>query len=192
MVWFSEASRFLSGKTAPARPRVNGPNAPTGAALTQAAGTTSFPSGAAFWYYVTSQNVIGESQGFTGTVSGTASAITTSAAGQTITVTITPSGSGNAPAFFNVYRSNPGGSLASARFIGRVANSGASTTAFTDLGNSLPGSVTGLLIQGDTMQLGELSSLFTAQTGRKQSQPSGGTFPVRSFGCIGTPQGRNS
>ena len=148
-----DASRFLSGKTQPARQRLNGPSSPT-IAVAQAAGSTNFASGQIYTYFVTAQNVIGESAA---SAVGSGNPITISAAGQQVTVTITPAGSGTTSQWFNVYRTNPGGSTASARFIGRVANSGSATTVFTDLGNKLPGFVTGFLIQGDTMEMGELA-----------------------------------
>jgi hypothetical protein len=55
-----------------------------------------------------------------------------------------------------VYRSNAGGTVQSARFIGRVI-AGATTTTFTDLGNKRPGFVTGVLVQADTMEQKELA-----------------------------------
>ena len=56
--------------------------------------------------------------------------------------------------YFNVYRSDAGGTTT--KWIGRVKTAGA-TTNFTDLGAKLPGFVTGYLIQGDTMEVRELS-----------------------------------
>jgi hypothetical protein len=144
-----EASRFLSGKTAPIRARATGPAAPT-ISLGQSGGSTAFANGAVFNYFVTTENEIGES------VKSGASSITISAAGNQVAVTITPPGSGTAR-FFNVYRSAAGGSAASAKFIGRVINSGAATTVFTDLGNKIPGFVTGFLVQDDTMEIRELA-----------------------------------
>src|SRR5271165_5673669 len=58
----------------------------------------------------------------------------------------------------SVYRSNPGGSANSARFIGNIACNGGSAVNFIDLGNKLPGFVTGFLVQGDTMEMAELAS----------------------------------
>lgn len=144
-----EVSQFLRGKYIPARARANGPSAPT-FTLGQAAGATAFTATQVYTYYVTSGNEIGESP------AATAAAITVATTGNYITVTITPPGTGTAR-YFNVYRSAAGGSAASAKFIGRVANSGATTTVFTDLGNRLPGSVTGFLIQGDTAEMHELA-----------------------------------
>jgi hypothetical protein len=61
------------------------------------------------------------------------------------------------PKAFNVYRSNAGGTEASARFIGRVIAASSGNTTFLDLGNKKPGFVTGLLIQSDTMTMKELA-----------------------------------
>lgn len=142
-----EASRFLSGKTRPASARSNGPAAPT-ISLGTGAGSTSLPAGT-YTYYVTSVNELGESP-------KSAAASQAASAGDQITVTITPPGSGTVR-YFNVYRSAAGGSAASARFIGRVALGAGATTAFLDLNNKRPGFVTGFLVQGDTMAMKELS-----------------------------------
>lgn len=147
-----EASRFLSGKTSPARPRSNGPSAPANlavASVTVAGTTTPFALGERYTYFVTTGNEIGESPR-TGTV-----AVTVAAAGDVLRLTITHPVSGVAR-FFNMYRTEPGGSKA--RYIGRVAiNAGAGTTVIDDLGNKVPGFVTGFLLQGDTMDVAELS-----------------------------------
>jgi hypothetical protein len=140
-----EASRFLSGKTAPAAPRSVGPAAPS-IALAVSGTTAALPAGT-YIYVATSVNELGESP-------ASASASQAVTAGQQVDVTITPSGSVR---FMNVYRTNAGGALASAKFIGRAANSGSATTVFNDLGNKKPGFVTGFLIQGDTMAVKELS-----------------------------------
>ena len=142
-----EASRFLSGKTRPASARSNGPAAPS-ISLGTAGGSTSLAAGT-YTYYVTSVNELGESP-----KSNVASQA--ASAGDQITVTITPPGSG-VVRYFNVYRSAAGGSAASARFIGRVALGAGATTAFLDLNNKRPGFVTGFLVQGDTMAMKELS-----------------------------------
>lgn len=144
-----EASRFLSGKFKPQRARSTSPGAPT-IALAQAASSTTFTSGQAYVYYVTSVNELGESP------ASASSTATIAANGNLVNVTITPPGSGTVR-YFNVYRSGAGGSTSTARFIGRVANSGAATTVFKDLGNKLPGFVTGFLVQGDTMEIKELA-----------------------------------
>lgn len=143
-----ESSRFLSGKTRPASPRTNGPAAPTSVVASNSSSTTSLPAGT-YVYYVTSVNELGESPKTlaTGTL--------TYAAGDQVSLAITPPGSGTVR-YFNVYRSAAGGSASSARFIGRVALGGSPTT-FVDLNNKRPGFVTGFLVQGDTMGMKELS-----------------------------------
>jgi hypothetical protein len=141
-----EASRFLAGKTAPAAPRANAPAAPTHS-LGAAGGSSALTAGT-YHYKVTSVNEMGES-----TSSATSSQA--AAAGDQITVTITPADTTKVR-YFNVYRGLVGSS-SSLKFIGRVANSGAATTNFIDLGNRKPGFVTGFLVQGDTMGVKELS-----------------------------------
>lgn len=144
-----EASRFLAGKTAPAESRDGSPLAPSIATAT-AASTTSLTAGT-YIYYVTAVNERGES-------GKSATGSQAVAAGELVNVTITPNASGLTARYFNVYRTLAGGSAASAKFIGRVANSGAATTIFVDLGNKRPGFVTGYLVQGDTMAIKELAS----------------------------------
>lgn len=141
-----EASRFLSGKTGPARARSTSPGAPThsGAA---AAGSTTLAT-ANYTYYVTACNEQGES------APSAAAAVAVTATNK-VTITITP-GSGTSR-YFNVYRTPAGGAASTARFIGRVANSGGATTDFVDLGNKIQGFVTGFLVQGDTMAIKELA-----------------------------------
>lgn len=144
-----ESSRFLSGKTRPSNPRSSGPASPT-VTGSASGGTTGLAAGV-YQYGVSSVNELGESP--LATVSGGV----TLTANQQVALTITPPGSGTVRAF-NVYRSNAGGTAASMRFIGRVIlTAGSSTTTFTDLGNKKPGFVTGLLVQGDTMEMKELS-----------------------------------
>lgn len=143
-----EASRFLSGKTGSVRVRSGSPNAPT-FSTGVAGGTTTFVAGQVYSYYVTAETEIGES------AKSASATATIGSNGDQVTLTITP-GAGTSR-FFNVYRSAAGGSAASARFIGKVKNSGAGTTAFLDLGNKLPGFVTGYLVQDDTMEMKELS-----------------------------------
>lgn len=143
-----EHSRFLSGKFAPHRPSLKAPAAPTVSAAV-ASSSTAFSAGQAYTYFVTQENSLGEGAPSAAVVA------TIAANGQRVDLTITPSAS--AAAFFNVYRSPAGGSAAQARFIGRVVNSGAATTTFVDLGNKLPGFVTGFLVQDDTMEIPELA-----------------------------------
>jgi hypothetical protein len=143
-----EASRFLAGKTGPAESRDGAPLAPS-ISTGVTASSTSFAAGS-YIFYVTAVNERGES-------GKSATATQAVAAGEYVTVTITPNASGNTARYFNVYRTLAGGSAASAKFIGRVANSGAATTSFLDLNNKRPGFVTGYLVQGDTMAIKELS-----------------------------------
>ena len=142
-----DASRFLSGKTGPAKPVTNGPAAPTSAAGVAAASSTSLTAGD-YIYLVTQVNENGESP-------VVSSGAVTVAATEKVTLTITKSGSNIR--YFNVYRTAADGAAASAKFIGRIADSGAATTAFVDLGNKKPGFVTGLLLQKDTMVMKELA-----------------------------------
>lgn len=149
-----EASRFLSAKTQPQAPRSNGPTAPVSVTIADAAvsGTvTPFLTGEVYNYYATSVNEIGES------VKTSATAFTVTGDGKVITATITHPGSGTTR-YFNVYRTKAGQAATLAKFIGRVIlTAGAGTTAFTDLGNKIPGFVTGYLVQGDTMAMKELA-----------------------------------
>lgn len=142
-----EASMFLRGKFKPARPRSNGPAAPTFALANSAAGT-SLAAGT-YYVYVTTGNEDGESP------SATPAQTASITAGDKITVTITAPGSGVAR-FYNVYRSGVGGTAAQAKFVGRVAAAATGTTVFTDLGNRMPGATSGYLIQEDAAELKEL------------------------------------
>lgn len=146
-----ESSRFLSGKTSPAPSRKESPAAPASVSAAAAANSdaTPFKAGEVYRYFATACNEAGESP-------RTADDdVTVGADGDTITLTIT-AGAGNVR-YFNVYRTPAGGTLRTAKFIGRVTNSGSATTAFTDLGNKTPGFVTGFLIESDTMEQRELS-----------------------------------
>lgn len=141
-----EASRFLSGKTRPARARAGSPNAPSIAAADGGA-AGSLLEAAAYAYYATAVNMRGESQ------PSAASSVTLAAAGNKANVTITAVAGAQ---YYNVYRSAAGGSAASAKFIGRIAQ-GSGNPVFVDLGNRQPGSVTGFLIQGNTMGIAQLA-----------------------------------
>lgn len=144
-----EASRFLAGKTGPAQARDGSAGAPTVNSATPAAGSTSLAAGT-YLYYVTAVNERGES--------AKSSAAGTSAvcvAGDKVTLDVSPSGTGTTR-YFNVYRTLAGGSIATAKFIGRFANAGANTL-FVDLANKRPGFVTGFLLQSDTMAVKELA-----------------------------------
>ena len=142
-----EASRFLAGKTGPAQARDGSAGAPS-IGLAAAAASTSLAAGT-YIYYATAVNERGES-------AKSATASQAAVAGDKITVTITPSGTGTSR-YFNVYRTLAGGTAATAKFVGRVANSGAATTDFVDLANKRPGFVTGFLLQSDTMAVKELA-----------------------------------
>lgn len=140
-----EDSRFLSGKTSPNRPTIGAPGAPTVSVQPAASGSGSLlPQITGAVYYITAENPRGEGP-------GTACTPVTIAAGQLVTFTL--SATQSAISFFNVYR---GTSSANAKYIGRVAYTGAAVT-FTDLGNRAPGFVTGYLLQKDCWGLHELS-----------------------------------
>ena len=146
------ASRFLSGKFRPNLPATGGnsPGTPTLSTITDAAGSTTFLNGQTYYYLVTAENDDGEGAAVTSpqfTITGN---------GKQVTVPIVAPGSGGTPKFYNVYRSGNGGTAANARFIGRIAYAG-STTNFLDLNNKIPGFVTGVLVQPDTMDVAELA-----------------------------------
>lgn len=140
-----EASRFLSGKTKPARARSGALAAPAIALASPVDANSVLPAGA-YVYFVTAVNERGESLPST-------PASETAAAGDKVTVTITNNGAKS----YNVYRSEAGGSAASAKFIGRVKAAGGLNTVFTDLGFRSPGSVTGFLVQSNTWGIHQLS-----------------------------------
>lgn len=140
-----EASRFLSGKTRPARSRAGGPAAPS-IVLADGGAAGSLLAAGTYQYYATAVNERGES-------AAGASASQAVAAGNKINVTITAVSGAK---YYNVYRSKAGGSAASAKFIGRIAQ-GAGNPVFVDLGNRSPGSVTGFLIQANTMGIAQLA-----------------------------------
>lgn len=142
-----EASRFLSGKTRPARARSGSPSMPSAPALADAGAASSLLSAGVYWYYVTAVSMRGESY------PSSAVSVTVSAAGDKVTVTITAVSGAQ---YYNVYRSGVGGSPSSAKFIGSIAQS-AGNPVFVDLGNRSPGSVTGFLIQGNTMGFAQLA-----------------------------------
>jgi hypothetical protein len=141
-----ESSRFLSGKTRPARSRVGSPSAPTFVSA-DAGAAGSLLAAATYTYYVTAVSMRGES------VPSASFAQAVALAGNKVTVTITAVSGAQ---YYNVYRSEAGGSAAHAKFIGRIAQ-GAGNPVFVDLGNRQPGSVTGFLIQGNTMGLAQLA-----------------------------------
>jgi hypothetical protein len=141
-----EASRFLSGKTKPARARSGSPAAPSFTAA--AAGADAVIPAGTYVYFVTAANERGESVKSADVSQGVLAA-------QHVTLTIAPV---TGAKFFNVYRSKAGGSAADAKFIGRVAASGVGSTSFVDLGNRKPGSVTGFLLQSNTMGIHQLAA----------------------------------
>jgi hypothetical protein len=147
-----KSSHFLQGKQQPRAPRSNSQAvAPTIATANVASSGTAFVAAQVYRYYVTTQNELGES------VKTATTAHTINANGDAVTVTITHPGSGTAR-FFNVYRSLAGGAAGTEKFIGRVKlNEGGSTTVFTDLGNKIPGFVTGFLVEKPTFMFQELS-----------------------------------
>jgi len=139
-----ESSRFLSGKTSPARARSGSLAAPTVPAIANAADTNSVMVAGVYKYFITAVNERGESS---------PSPIATSAtiaAGDKVTLTIANS----TAKYYNVYRTEAGGT--SAKFIGKVR--GGSGIVFTDLGFRSPGSVTGFLIQSNTWGIHQLSA----------------------------------
>jgi hypothetical protein len=140
-----EASRFLSGKTRPNAANLANPlSAPSFTAADGGAAGSSLAA-AAYTYYITAQNIRGES------MPSAPQSVTPAAAGNKVVLTISPVAGAQ---MYSVYRSAAGGSAASAKFIGKTP---ASILAFTDLGNRLPGSVTGFLIEEKTMGIVELS-----------------------------------
>jgi len=140
-----EASRFLSGKTRPARARHGSPVAPT-MALADGGVAGSLLQTGSYVYYATSVTIRGESV-------PSIAAAQAIAAGNRITVTL----SGPAQ-YYNVYRSDLNGGAASAKFVGKVSvNSVGTGAVLVDLGNRQPGSVTGFLIQANTMGLAQLA-----------------------------------
>lgn len=147
-----EASRFLSGKTRPTQARKDGPSAPViSATAAVAASGTGFKLGEEYSYYATACNEIGESPR-SATVKHT---VVADGDANKLTLTL---GGGN-QRFYNVYRGAEGvgaGDEAKFKFIGRVAYN-PTATYFFDAGNKAPGFVTGILVQGDTAELKELS-----------------------------------
>ncbi|MDD5650777.1 MAG: hypothetical protein PHF86_10255 [Candidatus Nanoarchaeia archaeon] len=143
-----EPSRFLSGKTRPARSRSGAPAAPGALTPLHPANAASILPAGTYTYYATAVSVRGES---------VATAAVTSAgmvAGDSVTISI-PATTG--AAYFNVYRSEISGTAASAKFIGRIKAAGAGATLFTDLGFRSPGSVTGFLVQANTWGIRQLA-----------------------------------
>ncbi|HSV26690.1 MAG TPA: hypothetical protein VLH60_02250 [Sedimentisphaerales bacterium] len=140
-----EDSRFLSGKTSPLRPTIGSPAAPV-VSVAPAAGSSgsNLKAQTGVIYLVTAESERGEG------LAVQAGPAINILLGEIVTFTIAPQAG---VTHFNVYR---GTSVASAKFIGRVAATGGSVV-FTDLGNKAPGFVTGYLIQSDTWAMHELA-----------------------------------
>lgn len=144
-----EASRFLSGKTRPQAPRSNGPAVSAGVtSANTTVATTTFKNAQVYKYQVTTVNEVGES------VAVQVADHTIDADGKSVTLTIQPPASGTVR-YYNVYRSAAGGTVQ--KFIGRVIAAASGNTTFVDLGNKIPAFVTGYMLQGDTMEVRELS-----------------------------------
>lgn len=168
-----KASRFLSGKTSPARARLGGPSAPSisGASVTAGSTPTAFQAGDVYNFFATSVNEIGES-----TKSNTVS-VTVAANADTMQITITPPS--GVVRHFNLYRSEAGGTKC--RFIGRVKNSGSATTVFVDLGARSPGFVTSLLFDDESCDIAEMAPFSKVELGRHElAKP----FAFFSFRCL--------
>ena len=140
-----EGSRFLSGKTLPARNRQGSPAAPTIAVSDLGAAGSLLQTGS-YAYYVTACSIRGESL-------PSLSATQAVTSGDKVQIVITGPGQ-----YYNVYRSDLNGTAAVAKFIGKVASNAAGSGAtFIDLGNRQPGSVTGFLVQANTMGFAQLA-----------------------------------
>lgn len=142
-----EMSRFLSGKTSPARARAGSPSAPSFTSANTADSNSVLAAGV-YQYKATAVSERGESL-------PSATVTETTAAGEKNTLTIAAVSGAK---YFNVYRSEAGGSAASAKFIGRVKAASSGSTSFVDLGLRAPGSVTGFLLQKNTMGIHQLSA----------------------------------
>jgi hypothetical protein len=142
-----EPSRFMSGKTRPARSRAGSPAAPAAPTPAALLAQSSLLEAGDYVYYVTAVNERGES------AASASASHTVASDGDAVNLTITAVSGAK---YYNVYRSEAGGSAASAKFIGRIRQ-GASNPVFRDLGNKSPGFVTAYLLQKDTMDLRQLA-----------------------------------
>lgn len=142
-----EASRFISGKTRPAKARAGSPAAPAAPADAAVVGAGSLLQAGDYVYFVTAANERGESL--------RSAAVTSTVATDGDAVDLTITAVANAK-HYNVYRSEAGGAAADAKFIGRIKQ-GVGNPVFRDLGNRSPGSVTGYLLQMDTWAIHQLS-----------------------------------
>jgi hypothetical protein len=146
-----EGSQFLRGKSKPAPARANGPVTPaigSPTSVTDPNAVTAFEANQIFQYKATACTEIGESY------ATALKSVTIAVTGDKVTMTITPSGTAR---YYNVYRTLAGGAAGTEKFIGRIVANGASAVTFVDLGNKIPGFVTGFLIEGDTMAMKELA-----------------------------------
>lgn len=146
-------SRFLSGKTSPARGRDTSPGVAatlTATSTTTSGLTTTFKAGEVYQYFVTGKNENG-GEGGKKTVAGTVVA-----AGDEMVLAIGAPAAGTVR-YFNVYRSAAGGTQASAKYIGRVKAAADGTASFRDQNNKIPAFVTGVLFDDSTAELRELA-----------------------------------
>lgn len=143
-----EPSRFLSGKTKAARSRAGSPAAPAAPVAAALAAAGSLLEAGVYQYRITAVSMRGESA----LSAATAHTVATDGDGVALTITAV-----SGAQYYNVYRSEVGGSASSTKFIGRIRQ-GAGNPVFTDLGNRQPGSVNAYLLQKDTMAIHELMS----------------------------------
>lgn len=160
-----ETSRFLAAKTTWARTRATAPGVPSIATADYGSTAAGSLAAGTYRYVVTACNEAGESApaGYGVDSEGTSKeTVSANAPYGSVRLTIT-AGTGTTR-FYNVYRTVLGGSMkaVSYKFIGRVASAG-TTTYFVDLGNRLPGSITGFLVQEDTMAIKELAPYSRAK-----------------------------
>ena len=142
-----EPSRFLSGKTRPARSRAGSPAAPAAPAQAALVGVGSLLDAGTYQYRVTAVSMRGES------VISAATASTVATDGDGVRLTITPVSGAQ---YYNVYRSEKNGSADSVKFIGRIAQK-VGSPVFDDLGNRSGGFVNAYLLQKDTMGIYQLA-----------------------------------
>ena len=139
-------AQFLRAKFLPqARPSAAAPAAPAAPTPSATAAGAVIPAGT-YAYYVTAQSIRGEGL-------PSASASQAVSAGDKVVLSIPATAQA---LFFNVYRSDAGGSAASAKFIGRVKAALSGATSFTDLGNRSPASTSGYLMDAKTWEMPEL------------------------------------
>lgn len=153
-----EMSQYLRKQISPINEIAQGtPGAPT-ATATDGGAAGSLLQAATYRYTVSAVNGFGE-----GALSAETS-VTLAAAGNKATVTI---GAVSGALYYRVYRTAAGGATGTELSIGNITAT-PSGAVFTDLGNRVPGALTGFLIQKDTMHLGELSGFKKLQLGISQ------------------------